>query len=91
MGAAVLLPFFMPWIDNGTVKSTRYRSGMHKVLLGVFVISFIILGYLGTQPPTPLFSMIARVATIVYFLFFVGLFLLSRFEKTKPVPERVTK
>lgn len=91
MGAAVLLPFLMPWLDNGTVKSTRYRSVWHKVLLGMFVIVFIVLGYLGTQAPTPLFSMIARVATVLYFAFFVGLFLLSRFEKTKPVPERVTK
>jgi len=91
MGLAVVLPFLMPWLDNGPVKSTRYRSVWHKVLLGVFVVAFIVLGYLGTQPPTPLFSLVAQVATVVYFLFFVALYFLSRFEKTKPVPERVTK
>ena len=91
MGAAVVLPFLLPWLDNSEVKSTRYRSIWHKLLLGMFVIVFIVLGYLGTQPPTPLFSMIARIGTILYFGFFVGLFLIARFEKTKPVPERVTK
>jgi len=91
MGLAVVLPFLMPWIDNGPVKSTRYRSVWHKVLLLTFVVAFIVLGYLGTQPPTPLFSLVAQVATVVYFLFFVALYFLSRFEKTKPVPERVTK
>ncbi|MDZ7827968.1 MAG: cytochrome bc complex cytochrome b subunit [Halofilum sp. (in: g-proteobacteria)] len=91
MGAAVLLPFLMPWIDNGPVKSTRYRSIWHRVLLFTFVVVFVVLGYLGTQAPTPLFSLIARIATVMYFGFFVALFLLSRFEKTKPVPERVTK
>ncbi|MDX1610660.1 MAG: cytochrome bc complex cytochrome b subunit [Halofilum sp. (in: g-proteobacteria)] len=91
MGLAVVLPFFLPWIDRGEVRSTRYRSIWHKLLLAMFVIVFVVLGYLGTQPPTPVFSMVARVATLLYFLFFLGLFLVGRYEKTKPVPERVTK
>ncbi len=90
MFASIAVLFFMPWIDNGAVKSTRYRSIWHKIALVVFVVSFVILGYLGTQPVTPLYSMLARVCTIAYFGFFVALFLISRFEKTKVVPERVT-
>jgi len=90
MGAAVVVLFFMPWIDRGAVRSTRYRSIWHKLLLGMFVVVFLILGYLGTQPPTPVLSMLAKICTVLYFLFFIGLFLVSRFEKTKPVPERVT-
>jgi len=90
MGLSIVLLFFLPWIDNGLVRSTRYRSGLHKALLLVFAVVFISLGYLGTQPPTPTLKTVAQTLTACYFAFFVGLFLVSRFEKTKPVPERVT-
>ena len=93
MGLAVVLLFFLPWIDrtdNNPVKSTRYRSIWHKLLLASFVISLFGLGYLGTQPPGPIRTPIAQVLTVVYFGFFIGLYLVSKFEKTKPVPERVT-
>ncbi|MEF8834282.1 MAG: cytochrome b N-terminal domain-containing protein, partial [Halofilum sp. (in: g-proteobacteria)] len=90
MFGSIAVLFFMPWIDNGAVKSTRYRSIWHKLALVVLVISFVILGYLGTQPVTPMNSLMAKICTTTYFGFFVALFLISRFEKTKVVPERVT-
>ena len=53
MGGAVIILFFLPWLDCSPVKSIRYRPSWHKYLYGVFVIIFVILAYLGTQPPTP--------------------------------------
>ena len=61
MGAAVLLFVFLPWLDRGKVKSIRYRGPIFKFFLIAFAISFIALGYLGLQPPTPTYTMAARV------------------------------
>ncbi len=90
MGLSIVLLFFLPWIDRGRVRSTRYRSIWHKLLLAALVVSLVVLGYLGTQPVTELYKFLARLFTVVYFAFFVGLYFVSKFEKTKPVPERVT-
>ncbi len=52
MGAAVVLLFFLPWLDRGKVKSIRYRGSLYKGWLIAFVVSFLILGYLGVVPVT---------------------------------------
>ena len=90
MGLAVLLPFFLPWLDRCRVKSIRYRGWMYKLALGAFAVSFLALGYLGLQPATGVFTVLSRVFTVLYFAFFVLMPFYSRMEKTKPVPTRVT-
>ena len=90
MGAAILVLFFLPWIDRNPVRSIRYRGGIYKVLLFSFAIAFIILGYLGMQQPTPMGTLVARICSLVYFGFFVALFFVSKAEKNKPLPDRVT-
>ena len=90
MGSAVLLPFFLPWLDRCRVKSIRYRGWMYKLALGAFAVSFLALGYLGLQPATGVFTVLSRVFTVLYFAFFVLMPFYSRMEKTKPVPTRVT-
>jgi len=90
MGAAVMLLFFLPWLDRSPVKSIRYRGLCFKLLLALFVLDFILLGYLGMKPSTGLLTLIAQIGTIYYFVFFFALAIIPRFEKTKPVPERVT-
>jgi ubiquinol-cytochrome c reductase cytochrome b subunit len=91
MGAAVLLPFFLPWLDRCRVKSIRYRSWIYKTALGLFAVSFLMLGFLGLQVPIPLYAILSRVFTVIYFAFFVLMPFYSSLEKTKPVPNRVTK
>ena len=90
MGAAIVLLFFLPWLDRSPVKSIRYRGTSYKLALVVFIISFIALGYLGGEPATPLLTNFARVFSILYFAFFAALLIIPIFEKTKPVPDRVT-
>jgi ubiquinol-cytochrome c reductase cytochrome b subunit len=90
MGSAVLLPFFLPWLDRCRVKSIRYRSWIHKLALAVFVVSFLSLGYLGMQQPTGPVVVLCRIFTILYFAFFFSMPFYSRVERTKPVPTRVT-
>ena len=90
MGAAIFVLFLLPWLDRSPVRSIRYRGMPYKVAIGVFVVSFIALGYLGTQPATPVMTNFARLFSLLYFGFFVSLLIIPSFEKTKPVPERVT-
>ena len=90
MIAAVLLPLFLPWLDRAKVKSIRYRGWIYKLALTLFVISFVLLGWLGTQPASGTYVLMARIAAVVYFGFFLVMPYYTRIDKTKPVPERVT-
>ena len=90
MGVAVVLFVFLPWLDRGKVKSIRYRGPLFKFFLYSFAISFLALGYLGMQPPTPAFTMASRVFAAVYFAYFLLMPWYTRIDKTKPVPTRVT-
>jgi len=90
MGAAMILLFFLPWLDRSPVKSVRYRGWMFKLALTVFVVSFFVLGFLGTRPATGVYTTLARVFTVLYFAFFLLMPIYTKLDKTKPVPERVT-
>jgi ubiquinol-cytochrome c reductase cytochrome b subunit len=90
MGLAVVILFFLPWLDRSPVKSIRYRPTMHKVLYGIFVVCFFILGYLGVQAPSAIGEIVSQVCSLFYF----GFFLLMPWWTTKGTfakePERVT-
>jgi ubiquinol-cytochrome c reductase cytochrome b subunit len=90
-GASIVVLFFLPWLDRSNVRSFRYRSKIHYINLVQFIISFVALGVLGTLPATELYTLLARVFTIGYFMFFVLLFIYSKNEKTKELPTRITK
>jgi ubiquinol-cytochrome c reductase cytochrome b subunit len=105
MGVAVLILFFLPWLDHSPVKSIRYRGVLYKSWLAAFVLVFVILGYLGVKPTTvwgqfgfnaffldtkEIATWVARFCTIVYFLFFFLMPWYTARDKVKRVPERVT-
>jgi ubiquinol-cytochrome c reductase cytochrome b subunit len=90
MFGAIAVLFALPWVDRGKVRSWRYRCGLHKVNLLVFAAVFVFLGYLGGTPQEDWKIDASRVATIMYFGFFVLLWIYSGKEKTKPVPARIT-
>jgi ubiquinol-cytochrome c reductase cytochrome b subunit len=89
MGAAVLLPLFLPWLDRCRVKSIRYRGWIFRSALGLFVISFFALGWLGVQPAEDIYVNLARLFSVIYFAFFLLMPYYSTIDKTKPVPDRV--
>jgi len=106
LALAVLAPFLIPWLDRGTVKSVRYRGRGFKIALGIFAVAFFFLGTIGAGKTTEwiqeLFganadltsieNFFGRTLTAIYFGFFIFLWVYTYFgyEKTKPVPERVT-
>ena len=105
MFGAIAVLFFLPWIDRGQVRSIRYRGTGYKVGLGLFVVAFLGLGAVGTGITAEVIpewfghvdlttweNLFGRLMTIIYFGFFPFLWAYTHFgwEKTKPVPERVT-
>ncbi|MDE0926924.1 MAG: cytochrome bc complex cytochrome b subunit [Methylophilaceae bacterium] len=103
MGLSVMVFALLPWIDKSPVKSIRYRGKLYKGWLAAFVVSFLVLGYLGTEPSNlwgqlgewaggaDRATVVARIFTAIYFLFFLLMPWYTARDKTKPVPERVTK
>jgi ubiquinol-cytochrome c reductase cytochrome b subunit len=89
MGGSVVILFFLPWLDKSPVRSIRYRPDFHKYIYGAFIISFVILGYLGIKPPSPIFEKISQICTIYYLAFFFAMPWWSKMGTFKPVPDRV--
>lgn len=90
MGGSVVIFFFLPWLDNSPVKSIRYRPQFHKYIYGVFVVTFVILGYLGIQAPSPVGEKVSQIGTLIYFGFFLAMPWWSKMGEFKQVPKRVT-
>jgi ubiquinol-cytochrome c reductase cytochrome b subunit len=87
---AIVAFFLLPWLDRSKVKSIRYKGLLSKIFLALFVIAFVGLGYLGLMPADGVYVFWARVFTVIYFAYFVLMPWYTSFERTKPVPERVT-
>jgi len=90
MFGAILILFVLPWLDRSPVKSMRYKGPIFKWATGIFVVSFIALAWLGIQPASDLYTLLAQIFTVLYFAYFLLMPIYSSLDKTKPVPERVT-
>lgn len=91
MGAAIAILFVLPWLDRSPVRSIRYKGALSKIMLVLFCLAFVMLGVLGVLPSTPMRTVLAQIGTAIYFVFFLAMPWYTRWEKTKPVPERVTE
>jgi ubiquinol-cytochrome c reductase cytochrome b subunit len=89
-GSSVVILATLPWLDHSPAKSIRYRPSWHKLVYAVFGLSFLTLGYLGTQPPTPTGTMVAQASALLYFSFFLLMPWWSTMGTFKTVPKRVT-
>jgi ubiquinol-cytochrome c reductase cytochrome b subunit len=90
MGAAVLVLFFVPWLDRSPVRSIRYKGPIYKVMLALFSVAFVCLAVCGMKPPSGIYPILARFCTAIYFAFFLLMPWYTKFDRVKPVPERVT-
>jgi ubiquinol-cytochrome c reductase cytochrome b subunit len=90
MGLAIAILFVVPWLDRSPVKSMRYKGWYSRISLLLFVVSFVILGVLGTKLATGPRTALAQICTVYYFAFFLAMPWYTRKEKTTVPPERVT-
>jgi ubiquinol-cytochrome c reductase cytochrome b subunit len=89
MFGAILILFVLPWLDSSKVRSARYRP-MFKILTLMFFANFILLGYIGGKPVEEPYTTIGICSTAWYFFhMIIALPIVSRFEKTKPLPESI--
>jgi ubiquinol-cytochrome c reductase cytochrome b subunit len=89
-GSSVVILALLPWLDHSPVRSIRYRPGWHKAVYGLFFVCFVTLGYLGTQLPTAAYTLVAQLATLLYFSFFLLMPWWSTMGRFKALPKRVT-
>ena len=90
MGGSVAIICLLPWLDRSPVKSIRYKGTYSKIALTLFVISVFVLGWLGTKTPTPLYTTLAQIFTVIYFAFFLLMPWYSKKDKCKKEPKRVS-
>ncbi len=89
--SAVLILLFVPWLDTSRVKSGRYRP-LYRQFFWLFVITCVLLGWLGSKPPIGGYVTLARLLTAWYFIhFLIVLPLLGFIEKPKPLPASITE
>jgi quinol-cytochrome oxidoreductase complex cytochrome b subunit len=88
MGASLGILLVLPFLDRSKVRSARYRP-MFRQMVIMFFISVVVLGYCGHSAPTETLTLVGRIATAVYFGFFLLLPFVNKFEKNKPLPEGI--
>lgn len=89
MFSSLFILFLVPWLDKSKVKSMRYKGAYSRLMLALMVVSFIILGWIGTEPMTPMRKWLAKGCTVLYFAYFLLMPLYSRFEAIKVMPRRI--
>lgn len=86
MFGAVVILFFLPWLDTSNVRSGKYRP-LFKVFCLLFASNFLFLMWLGAQEVHEPYITLARLSTIYYFAYFLIILpLLGKFEKPKGLP-----
>jgi ubiquinol-cytochrome c reductase cytochrome b subunit len=90
MFGAIAILFVLPWLDKSPVRSMRYKGWYSRIALLAFIVSFLILGVLGTQSVSPAKTLLAQLMTVVYFAYFIAMPWYTRAEVTTQPPERVT-
>jgi len=90
MFGAIVLLFFLPWLDRSPVKSIRYKGAIFKTALVIFTLDLLMMGHLGMQETNLTYLIFTRIGTVIYYAFFLLMPIYSKLDRTKPVPDRVT-
>jgi len=91
MFGAIIVLFFLPWLDTSKVRSAVYRP-IFKQFFWLFVIDCLLLGYAGSQPAEGIWLIIARAGTAYYFLFFLVILpLVGLIESPRPRPASISE
>jgi len=88
--ASIGILVLLPWLDTSQVKSARYRP-LYKQFFWLFVLTCVLLGWLGSKPPEGGYVIMSRLLTAWYFIhFIVVLPLLGLVERPRPVPDSIS-
>jgi ubiquinol-cytochrome c reductase cytochrome b/c1 subunit len=91
MFGAIIILFFLPWLDTSKVRSAKFRP-IYKQFFWIFLIDCLVLGWVGANPPEGHFVLIGQIGTFWYFFHFLVLMpVLGRLEKTRPVPAGISQ
>lgn len=91
MFSAILVWFFLPWLDTSPVRSGTYRPKM-RIAFWIFVFATAVLFYCGGAPAEEPYVMLSQLAGAYYFAYFLIILpLLSRIEKPLPLPNSITE
>ncbi|MFT9093190.1 MAG: cytochrome b N-terminal domain-containing protein, partial [Gluconacetobacter sp.] len=86
---AILVLFLVPWLDRSPIRSARFRP-LYRVGMGVLVVCFILLGFVGRHHAQGGWMIAGRVAVVYYFAHFLVLLPLSaRWERGVVLPESI--
>ena len=92
MFSAILMWFFLPWLDKSPVRSGTYRPLFKKFFWFGLIPCVLVLGYCGGAPAAEPFVMISQIASIYYFMhFLVILPIVSSIERPDPLPFSITE
>ena len=90
MFAALLILFFLPWLDRSKIRSCSYRP-IYKWFMILFFINFFILSYVGLKPAEGLYLLIAIIGLVYYFGFFLIITpFIHRIEKPDKLPASIS-
>ena len=92
MFSAILLWFFLPWLDKSPVRSGTYRPLFKKFFWFGLIPCVLVLGYCGGAPAEEPFVILSQIASIYYFMhFLVILPIVSSIERPDPLPFSITE
>ena len=91
MFGAIIVLFFLPWLDTSKVRSAVYRP-WYKLFFWIFVANSILLGWLGAMPAEGIYVVLSQAGTAYYFGFFLVIMpLLGLFETPRRIPNSITE
>ncbi len=91
MFAAIAVLFVVPWLDTSKVRSCRFRP-VYRQFLWLFVLTVVVLGFAGANPPDGIWVVISRIATFYYFLHFLVIMpVVGKLERPLPLPRSISE
>jgi len=90
MFGAIIILFFLPWIDSSKVRSAKFRP-IFKQVFWIFLADCFLLGYVGAHPPEGNLVLLGQLGTAAYFAFFPLLWIIGKVEKPRPLPQSIAQ
>ncbi len=81
MGLSVMIFAFMPYLDRSRIPGGAHYRPVYRVLVYIFALDMLVLGYVGYTPPTDGTILLGQIAAFIYFMTFLCLPFISKAEE----------